>query len=35
MKHKIAILIPYFGEWPAWIDFFVESCRWDPVVPVQ
>jgi hypothetical protein len=24
---RIAILIPYFGAWPAWIDFFVESCR--------
>jgi hypothetical protein len=29
MKHKIAILIPYFGEWPSWINFFVESCRWN------
>lgn len=27
MKHKIAILIPYFGEWPVWMNFFVESCR--------
>jgi hypothetical protein len=27
VKYKIAILIPYFGAWPAWIDFFVESCR--------
>ena len=27
MKRKLAILIPYFGAWPAWIDFFVESCR--------
>jgi hypothetical protein len=29
MKHKLAILIPYFGDWPEWIDFFVESCRWN------
>ena len=29
VKNKIAILIPYFGEWPAWIEFFVESCRWN------
>jgi uncharacterized protein DUF6625 len=29
MKQKIAILIPYFGEWPGWIDFFIESCRWN------
>lgn len=27
MKHSIAILIPYFGEWPEWMNFFVESCR--------
>ena len=27
MRQSIAILIPYFGQWPAWIDFFVESCR--------
>jgi hypothetical protein len=27
VSHRIAILIPYFGEWPAWINFFVESCR--------
>jgi hypothetical protein len=30
MTHRIAMLIPYFGEWPAWMNFFVESCRWNP-----
>lgn len=25
--HRILVLIPYFGKWPVWIDFFVESCR--------
>lgn len=25
--HSMAILIPYFGGWPVWINFFVESCR--------
>jgi hypothetical protein len=25
--HSIAILIPHFGPWPPWIDFFVESCK--------
>jgi Family of unknown function (DUF6625) len=25
--HSIVILIPHFGGWPAWIDFFVESCK--------
>jgi len=29
MKHRLAIVIPYFGAWPAWINFFVESCRWN------
>jgi hypothetical protein len=32
MTHKIAILIPYFGKWPAWINFFVESCRWNRAI---
>ena len=27
MKHRIAIVIPYFGAWPAWMNFFIESCR--------
>ncbi|MBA3526583.1 MAG: hypothetical protein M3438_09915 [Pseudomonadota bacterium] len=27
MTPSIAILIPYFGPWPAWINFFIESCR--------
>lgn len=27
MKHSIVLLIPHFGPWPAWIDFFIESCR--------
>lgn len=24
---KIAIIIPYFGEWPAWTPLFLNSCR--------
>jgi hypothetical protein len=27
VTHRIVILVPYFGKWPEWIDFFVESCR--------
>ena len=27
MSQNIAVLIPYFGTWPAWINFFIESCR--------
>jgi hypothetical protein len=26
-RSSIAILIPYFGAWPVWINFFIESCR--------
>ena len=29
MRKRIAILIPYFGDWPVWINFFIESCRWN------
>lgn len=29
---SIAIVIPYFGEWPFWMGFFVESCRANPTV---
>lgn len=32
MSRSIAILIPYFGKWPAWINFFVESCRANPTI---
>jgi len=27
VRHKIAVLIAYFGNWPEWMNFFVESCR--------
>lgn len=26
------MLIPYFGQWPEWINLFVESCKWNPDV---
>ena len=25
--NKIAIIIPYFGKWPEWIDLYFHSCR--------
>lgn len=25
-KYKIAIIIPYFGKWPEWVDLFFYSC---------
>ncbi|MBR4996069.1 MAG: hypothetical protein IKY82_08410 [Alistipes sp.] len=26
MKSKIALIIPYFGQWPEWIDLYLKSC---------
>jgi hypothetical protein len=28
----LVILCPYFGRWPSWINFFIESCKWNPEV---
>jgi hypothetical protein len=28
----LIMLIPYFGRWPAWINLFIESCKWNPDV---
>lgn len=30
MPPSLAIIIPYFGRWPAWIEFFIETCKWNP-----
>lgn len=27
---SIIFLIPYFGQWPFWMPFFIESCRANP-----
>ena len=27
---RICFLIPYFGSWPKWLPFFIESCRKNP-----
>ena len=29
---KIAIIIPYFGQWPEWIDYFLLSCKANPTI---
>lgn len=29
---SIAIVIPYFGSWPFWIELFLESCRKNPTI---
>ncbi len=31
-KHKVAIVIPYFGKWPVWFEFFLQSCRYNTSV---
>lgn len=28
----ICLLSPWFGPWPEWIEFFVESCKWNPEI---
>lgn len=29
---SICFVIPYFGRWPFWIPFFLESCRTNPTI---
>lgn len=29
---SIIIITPYFGAWPAWLPFYIESCRWNPSI---
>lgn len=29
---SICFIIPYFGRWPFWMPFFLESCRYNPDV---
>lgn len=33
MEHQvnrpIRLLIPYFGRWPFWMPFFLQTCRWN------
>lgn len=31
-RPTIRILIPYFGAWPPWMGFFLESCRTNPSI---
>ena len=31
-KHRIALVIPYFGKWPEWMDAMLISCAWNPDV---
>lgn len=29
---SICIVIPYFGKWPFWINYFLLSCRYNPTI---
>ena len=29
---SLALICPWFGPWPEWINFYLESCRWNPWV---
>ena len=29
---SIIIITPYFGKWPDWMPFYIESCRWNPTI---
>lgn len=31
-RKKIAVIIPWFGSWPGWIEYFLLSCRWNPAI---
>ena len=26
MRNKIALIMPYFGQWPPWIGLYLKSC---------
>jgi hypothetical protein len=31
-QKKIIFLMPYFGHFPEWFPFYLESCRWNPTI---
>lgn len=30
--NRLLLICPWFGKWPAWINFFIESCKHNPDV---
>lgn len=32
MKFKVALIIPYFGKWPEWINLYFYSCGQNPMI---
>lgn len=29
---SVKIIIPYFGQWPEWINLFMQSCQYNPTI---
>lgn len=29
---RLALVAPWFGPWPVWINLYLESCRWNPEI---
>lgn len=29
-QKRLCLIVPYFGHWPFWFDFFLASCAWNP-----
>lgn len=34
MRNKIAMLIPYFGKWPQWMNFYLYTCSQNPIIDI-
>lgn len=32
MDKPLILFIQWFGPWPEWIEFFIESCKWNPEI---
>ena len=32
MRNRIAVIIPYFGKWPEWIELYFYSCSKNPMI---
>jgi hypothetical protein len=34
MTYKIALIIPYFGDWPYWMNIYLYSCKKNPIIDI-
>lgn len=32
IQPSVLVLVPWFGKWPEWMRFYIESCRWNPTI---